>query len=79
MYSVLIHKATRAIHVVQNDMELQAAKDLSVSLYEASKSLSQHGTLASGVCTLVVPSCTVTAGFSNLDAREHQVYQCGGY
>lgn len=79
MYSLLIHKATRKPFVAASDMDLSAAKAQAEKLYDASKLFAEHGTLASGVCVVVVPTDALTDTFSNLDIRAHGVHQCGSY
>lgn len=79
MYSLLIHKATRKPFVAASDLGLVDAKSQAEKLYDASKLFADHGTLASGVCVVVVPTAALTDTFSNLDIRAHAVHQCGGY
>lgn len=79
MYSVVIHKATRKPSVVASDLCLGVATVEAENLYKASQLFAKHGTLASGVCVIVVPSSVVHSELSNWDVTSHMVYQCGGF
>ncbi len=78
MYSVVIHKATRKPLVVASNLCLGAATVEAVNIYKAAQSLSKHGTLASGVSVIVIPSSVVYPELANWGITSHAVYQCGG-
>jgi small ligand-binding sensory domain FIST len=86
MHTVLTYKATRTPKYVVSGLDLASAVAKANQLYDASKTLSDHGLLASGVCVVVLPDADAELAISQ-GCLPHRVmgedsviaHQCGGY
>ena len=82
-YSYLTFKATRAPQLVSSSLPLQQAILLAAELYEASRLLSNHNLLATGVSIIVMKDDdaleAIKLGTLPLIPGRNIVYQCGGF
>lgn len=83
LYSVIIHKATRAPIVASSGNSREKAIERACELYESSKLFSKHKTLDSGVAVLVFDDDEalriVSNGFISVGDFPLITYQCGGW